>query len=175
MRQHRHGVKGQDAYDLIVNGAGILGLAHAWHAARAGLSVAVIERGARADGASVRNFGMLAHVAQRPGRQLENALRTGEHWRRIAAEAGISLRQAGCMFVARTPEEMQVLREAVSQPGHGFELVGPGQLDSYGVGAGTSPVLGGLWSPNAWKLDQRQAMACMAGLACPRPWRAVLL
>jgi glycine/D-amino acid oxidase-like deaminating enzyme len=43
--------------DLVVVGAGVVGLAHAIEARARGLSVVVVERDARAVGASVRNFG----------------------------------------------------------------------------------------------------------------------
>jgi len=61
--------------DIAIVGAGIMGLAHACHAARAGLSVTVLDRNAQASGASVSNFGMLALVAQAPGAQRADALR----------------------------------------------------------------------------------------------------
>ena len=44
-------------FDVIVVGAGMLGIAHAWAAAKRGLSVAVIERSRQAHGATIRNFG----------------------------------------------------------------------------------------------------------------------
>ncbi len=46
-------------YDLVVVGAGIVGLATAWTARQHGLRVAVVERNAKAIGASVRNFGFI--------------------------------------------------------------------------------------------------------------------
>ena len=46
-------------YDLAVVGGGIIGLAHAYLAARKGLKVVVIERDGAATGASVRNFGFI--------------------------------------------------------------------------------------------------------------------
>ncbi len=46
-------------YDLVVVGAGIVGLATAWTARQRGLRVAVVERNAKAIGASVRNFGFI--------------------------------------------------------------------------------------------------------------------
>ncbi|MGZ6013763.1 MAG: FAD-dependent oxidoreductase, partial [Caulobacteraceae bacterium] len=41
-------------FDLAVIGGGVIGLAHAYWAARAGLRVAVVEKDPRANGASIR-------------------------------------------------------------------------------------------------------------------------
>ena len=67
-------------YDIAIAGAGILGLAHAYHFARRGLRVAVFERQPRAAGASVRNFGMLWPIGQPPGPLYDLARRSLEHW-----------------------------------------------------------------------------------------------
>ena len=152
-------------YDLVVVGAGMLGLAHAYHAARKGLSVLVVERSDRARGASVQNFGMFAKIAQAPGRGLERALRTEKHWHTAAAEAGIELNHCGCLFVAAAVEEMEVLRAfAASESALSRDLA---LLDREGVSARAPAVraanlLGGLWSPAAIKIDQRSAMDKLA-------------
>jgi FAD dependent oxidoreductase TIGR03364 len=152
-------------FDIAVIGAGILGLAHAWHAARAGLSVAVFERDSQALGASVRNFGMLAIIAQKPGRPLRDAQRALQHWQVLAGDAGISLRQAGCLFVARETAELSVLREFADS---GTELAATAKLLDVAQLAATAPwlnrgnLLGGLWSPDAWKVDQRNVIAEIA-------------
>jgi glycine/D-amino acid oxidase-like deaminating enzyme len=49
----------ETAYDLAIVGGGILGLAHAYQAARKGLRVAVFEGSQQAQGASTRNFGLI--------------------------------------------------------------------------------------------------------------------
>lgn len=51
-------------YDVIVVGGGILGMAHAWAAARRKLSVAVLERSHQAQGATIRNFGQVLVTGQ---------------------------------------------------------------------------------------------------------------
>ena len=54
-------------YDIVIVGAGIVGLGHALAALRHGLRVAVIDREARAAGASVRNFGFVTVTGQQEG------------------------------------------------------------------------------------------------------------
>jgi glycine/D-amino acid oxidase-like deaminating enzyme len=54
-------------FDLIVVGAGIVGLAHAYTAAKRGLSVCVVERDAACVGASIRNFGFITVTGQGAG------------------------------------------------------------------------------------------------------------
>lgn len=56
-----------NTYDVAVVGAGIVGLAHALAAVRRGKRVVVIDRDARANGASVRNFGFVTVTGQAAG------------------------------------------------------------------------------------------------------------
>ena len=46
-------------YDLIIVGAGILGTAHAYHAANKGLKVLILEKDNFPVGSTVRNFGQV--------------------------------------------------------------------------------------------------------------------
>lgn len=148
--------------DLIIVGAGFLGLAHAYHAARRGLNVTVIERDAHAAGASVQNFGMLATIAQKPGPTLDRALRTRETWREIAAKAGVSLTRNGCLILAGHDDECEALRAfAASEHNDDAAFLTPDRLAEQ-IPAARPGLLGGLWAPNVWKLDQRNAPAKIA-------------
>jgi FAD dependent oxidoreductase TIGR03364 len=152
-------------FDLAIVGAGIIGLAHAVHAARAGMSVVVFDRSPKAQGASVRNFGMLAVIAQATGAQLKSARNSLAVWQDIAPKAGIDMRQAGCIFTARTEVEMSVLSEfaqTTDNTDHNGKLVKPEQLAQFTPNIRQDTILGGLWSPDAWKVDQREASSKIA-------------
>ena len=75
------------SYDVVVVGAGIVGLAHAYHARRRGLSVAVVEHNDQVAGASVRNFGHACMTAQ-SGQALDYARAGRRHWLDLAGKAG---------------------------------------------------------------------------------------
>jgi glycine/D-amino acid oxidase-like deaminating enzyme len=68
-------------------GAGIIGLATAYHLASRGRRVVVFERSARASGASVRNFGMLWPIGQPAGPARTQALRSPKIWSGLLREA----------------------------------------------------------------------------------------
>ena len=98
-------------YDVGVVGGGVVGLAFAWEAARRNRRVAVFERDAEPQGATVRNFGMLWPIGQLPGTDYERALRSLRRWQELAADAGVWLERRGSLHLARHPLEEQVLRE----------------------------------------------------------------
>lgn len=96
-------------FDLVVVGAGIVGLAAAHAARQRGLRVAVVERNARCVGASVRNFGLITLTGQRPGAHRQRAERTLAVWRRLAPQVGIEVLHRGLWVLARRPEAQAVL------------------------------------------------------------------
>jgi glycine/D-amino acid oxidase-like deaminating enzyme len=101
-----------DGFDLVVVGAGIVGLAHALAARRLGLSVAVIDREAEAIGASVRNFGFVTVTGQRRGETWARAKRSAEIWQDVATRAGIAIEHSGLLLLARRPEAADVIPKA---------------------------------------------------------------
>ena len=96
-------------YDLAVVGAGIVGLACALAAVRRGLSVVVVERGPRALGASIRNFGFITVTGQDRDTIWPRARRSREIWQELADQAGILIHQQGMWLVAQRPEAAAVL------------------------------------------------------------------
>jgi FAD dependent oxidoreductase TIGR03364 len=112
----------RQVFDLLVVGAGIVGLAHALAAARKGLRVAVVERGGRCTGASIRNFGFVTVTGQRAGDTWRRARRSRDIWGEVLGqrpEAGVILEAfaqsdmgAECRLVSasRLPQEAPLLR-----------------------------------------------------------------
>ncbi|WP_152221919.1 TIGR03364 family FAD-dependent oxidoreductase [Pseudomonas sp. SCB32] len=95
--------------DVAIVGAGILGLSHAYAAARRGLSVRVFERTATPLGASVRNFGQALVTGQPPGVMSDLARASRSIWAHWAERAGFSLRRNGSLLFARTEAEEALL------------------------------------------------------------------
>jgi glycine/D-amino acid oxidase-like deaminating enzyme len=135
-------------YDVAIAGAGILGLAHAYHLARRGLRVVVFERHPRAVGASVRNFGMLWPIGQPSGPMYDLARRSLEIWLRVLGESGIWHDQAGSLHLAYHDDEAQVLREFVDQSGGARELrlLNADQVCARFPAIETTGLRAGLWS-----------------------------
>src|SRR5204862_4762210 len=102
-------------FDVGVVGAGIVGLAHAYHLARRGLRVVVFERHPRAQGASVRNFGMIWPIGQPLGQLYDLARRSRELWLEVLGESGLWHRACGSLHLAYHEDEAQVLREFVAE------------------------------------------------------------
>ena len=97
------------SHDLIIVGAGIVGLAHALAAARRGKRVLVLDRDAQANGASIRNFGFVTVTGQERGHVWDLASRSAAIWREIAGPAGIAIEQQGLLLVAQRPEAVAVI------------------------------------------------------------------
>lgn len=103
-------------FDVIVVGAGILGLAHAWVAASRGMSVCVVEQDAACLGASIRNFGFITVTGQAPGDTWRRAMRSRDIWAELAPQAGIPILHRGLYLVAQRPAAAQVLEAFMRTP-----------------------------------------------------------
>lgn len=149
-----------DRYDVAIVGAGILGLAHAYHLARQGKRVAVFERGKRAEGASIRNFGMLWPIGQPAGPARNLALRSLEIWHDVLGESGLWHERTGSLHLAYHDDEYQVLHEFLtSNPGHELTMIDPQAVRNRAPAVRWEGLQGALWSPLETCMDPRLVIA----------------
>jgi FAD dependent oxidoreductase TIGR03364 len=149
-------------FDVVVVGAGIVGLSHALAAARRGLSVAVFDRDHQANGASIRNFGFVTVTGQREGRTWHRARFSRDIWDRVLPAAGIPMIHRDLTVVARRPEAMAVLESfAESEMGAECRLLGRDALYRT-LPMATPGAVGGLSSPHERRIEPRTAIPALA-------------
>ncbi|MGP3633129.1 NAD(P)/FAD-dependent oxidoreductase [Streptomyces sp. 24-1644] len=97
--------------DVVIVGAGVVGAACAYYATRAGLRVAVIDRGPVAGGTTGAGEGNLLVSDKAPGPELELALISSALWQELADElpADIEFERKGGLVVAGGEESLATL------------------------------------------------------------------
>jgi glycine oxidase len=158
--------------DLVVVGAGIVGLACAWRASQAGASVLVLERGQPGAQASAAAAGMLAPVTEAAFGE-EELLRLNlagrAEWSGFAAElserSGIDLeyRESGALVVAADRDDVAELRRLNElQRSLGLDARWLTGRDCRRLEAGLSPrVGGGVLAPQDASVDPRAVVRAL--------------
>jgi D-hydroxyproline dehydrogenase subunit beta len=142
-------------------GAGIVGLAHAWAAARRGWEVLLFERNRSACGASIRNFGMVWPIGQPAGPKLQSALHSRALWQELIRETGLWASECGSLHLAYRLDEWHVLQEFADLHAACYpcELLAPSDVQKISAGALADDLLGALWSRNEICVDPRQIIS----------------
>jgi len=142
----------------IVIGAGVVGLATARSLAENGFQVDVYERSAAANGASIRNFGMLWPIGQRSGIQYERAMRTKAIWKEICSEMGAWFEENGSLHLAQTEEEEQVMHEVAEKFSSERPIfwVDRDHLEKLSPAVNKNTVRGALWCRDEALLESRK-------------------
>ncbi|MGE9351361.1 FAD-dependent oxidoreductase [Isoptericola variabilis] len=160
------------AADLVVVGAGIVGLAHALEAHARGSSVLVVERDPRPDGASARRSGHVA-VTTQDAATLSCALASRERWLKLGREAGFWVKDTGAVVVARSADELAVLDDLVAaRDGDALLLDGAQAAERAGLvsaGDGVGDVVGGAFLPLDLRIEPRDALRALAAALDSRP------
>jgi FAD dependent oxidoreductase TIGR03364 len=157
--------------DVAIVGAGILGLAHAWMAAKAGKSVVVFDRSPRAAGASVRNFGMIWPIGQPAGEMLALSLRSRELWLEVLEAAKLPRRETGSLHVAYRADEAAVIQEFAERGpalGYACEWLRPWKVLERSQAVEPHGLAGGLWSSTELTVDPRQIIQALPGYLTER-------
>ncbi|TAE29002.1 MAG: TIGR03364 family FAD-dependent oxidoreductase [Cytophagales bacterium] len=142
-------------YDLIIVGAGALGTFHAYHAAKRGQRVLLLEKDNRPVGSTVRNFGQVVPSGL-AGRWFDYGRRTLDIYREIQAKTDITVRQKGSIYVASDDAELTLinelfdLRQADSYP---CELLTKAQTLARYPNLRPDYVRGALWFPDELSVE----------------------
>jgi D-hydroxyproline dehydrogenase subunit beta len=150
--------------DVAIVGAGIAGISLAWHLHKAGNRVVVVDKSTQAEGASVRNFGMVWVVGQSTEDQENLALRSLELWEQAADEMGFWIRKPGSLHVAREPLELQVLEEflQLSNGRHGRRMLSKEETLELCPQLRENNLLGSMHSATEGAVDPREVVHAAA-------------
>lgn len=149
--------------DLAVVGAGIVGLAHAYAAAKRGKRVVVIERDAQANGASVRNFGFVTVTGQGAGDCWDLARRSREIWAETVEQAGIEVLQRGLLLAARLEESEAVIDAFLkTEMGEGCRRITAGEAQAFVPALRQDAARLALHSPHELRVESRTALPLLA-------------
>ncbi len=158
-------------YDLIVVGGGIVGLGHAWAAAKQGQSVVVFEAGPRAEGASIRNFGMIWPIGQPAGVARTLALQNARLWQEMGQLAKFPVERCGSLFLAHHADEMAVLEEfATSSSCEGLqvEILSPEAVSQKSKAINQAGLQGALLSESELRIHPPTAISAMTACLADR-------
>jgi FAD dependent oxidoreductase TIGR03364 len=150
--------------DVAIVGAGIMGLAHAYEAARRGRRVIVFERSPRAFGASVRNLGMIWPIGQPHGELHQLALRSRARWLEVLDDARLPHWKEGSLHLVYRDDEAAVAREfAELAPGLGYQCIWLNADEVLARSEAVQPkgLIGGLWSETEMTVDPRVTLAAL--------------
>ena len=150
------------SFDLIVVGAGIVGLAHAYVAAQKGLRVCVVDRDAACIGSSIRNFGFVTVTGQNAGDTHRRARRSREVWADVAPKAGIEVLHRGLYLTAFRPAAHAVLEEFMqTDMADGCELLTPEAAAARTSALRLDQAQSVLYSPHELRVESRTAIGLL--------------
>lgn len=157
------------ARSIIVIGAGIIGASVAWHLARSGAAVTVLDAGLAGTGASGRSFGWLNasfHLNAAHFRLRNEGIAA---WHRLeAAVPGLGIQWNGCLSWESEAEAEAARLAALGYP---VELVGRAGIAARAPGLGAPPE-SALWLPGEGAVDP--ALAARRLLEAAAEFGAVL-
>ena len=151
-----------DGYDLAVVGAGVVGLAHAWAAARLGKRVVVIERDTQANGASIRTFGFVTVTGQARGEVWRRAGRSRDLWAYVSNEASVPVEHHGLLLTIRYEEADELINAFLAtEMGAECERLGRRELARRYPMLRPDRTIGALYSPHEMRVESRTAIPAL--------------
>ena len=131
-------------------------------AAERGLRVKLVERTHVAQGASVRNFGMVWPIGQPAGELYALALRSRERWRSLGASGVVEIEECGSIHAAHHADEWAVLEEFRDLGEHEVSLLSAQATLAKNPLINSHGLQGGMYSPSELRVNPRVASARLA-------------
>ena len=105
------------SFDVVVIGAGAIGSSVAYHLAKKGLEVALVERGDVANGTSSRCDAVALICDKKPGIDTEMGYASIQVFKQLAKEFSydFEFHQRGSLYVCETDQELDIAKEYVKQ------------------------------------------------------------
>ncbi|MDP2357947.1 MAG: glycine oxidase ThiO [Beijerinckiaceae bacterium] len=158
--------------DVVVVGAGVIGLSIAWRAALAGLTVVVVDRGEAGAGTTFSATGMLAATAEHESggaALMPFALESQALWPAFCAEleieSGVNLdfRRSGILLVALSRDELDRLRARHTfLTNSGLDCAWISGADLRALEPGLRPsACAGIYCPNDHQVDPRALVTAL--------------
>lgn len=153
--------------DVAIVGAGIIGISTAWALAKAGVRVAVFEKGTIGGEQSSRNWGWIRTVG-RDHKELPLAMHAIDLWQQIQARQDVGYRQTGVAYLGETQADMDGYRKWLDKAlplGVPAQLLQRDQLPNLFGTASARPWIGALHCPVDGVAEPELATKAIARLA----------
>ncbi len=157
-----------NAVDVVVIGAGVIGITTAYHLAKAGQRVLVCEKGVVAGEQSSRNWGWIRQQG-RDAAELPIMMESIRIWEGLGQETGedLGFSRQGCLYLAKDEAEMadySTWMETAKQHQLDTRLIGRAEVDRMIEGA-EGQWAGALWTPGDGRGEPTLAVPRLAAAA----------
>ncbi|MEV8631066.1 FAD-binding oxidoreductase [Streptosporangium sp. NPDC051023] len=160
--------------DVVVIGAGAVGAACAYYAARAGLDTVVVDRGPVAGGTTGAGEGNVLVSDKEPGPELDLAVLSGTLWRDLARHDGFEFEPKGGLVVAESAEALEALTGLATRQGVEHTAVAGSELAGYEPHLADG-LAGGVFYPQDAQVQPMLAAARLIRLGAERFGRGALM